>query len=252
MKHLVLLFVLANIAAAQKTANVQAETSGTCSPIVQGNQGRVEFTCNSPMDEATRKKFLTLLNAILKNTNDAGATNKKLDSILEYVTHLQVTNSAMSINQQGGITAGMLNVAGMPVRRLKQADKARMLAWLAGQKKDVKVGVGAILSVPDAYDFATDIYNAFQEAGFEMDEKTVRPMMFIKNPFANVTVEFKGQEPPPGELVDVGTENPVWKVITALSVGNIPVNSLGPKHNAPDGVVTIVVGKNPDADVTPQ
>ena len=88
MKRIALLFVLANIAAAQKAPNLQAETSGTCSPVIQGNQGKVEFTCDA-MDAATISKIERLLNAILKNAKDTNATNKKLDEILEYLTHFQ-------------------------------------------------------------------------------------------------------------------------------------------------------------------
>lgn len=108
MKIFVLLLALVNIATAQKAQNqpnVQAETSGICSPVIQGNQGKVEFTCNTAMDEAMRKKFLRLLNQIVKNTKDTNATNKKLDDIFEYLTQFQatgITQGAGSIAQIGG------------------------------------------------------------------------------------------------------------------------------------------------------
>src|SRR5690242_1289627 len=91
-------------AGAQNVPNNQADTSGACSPVFQSNQGKIQFTCNTAISEATQKKILTLLNSILKNTSDANATNKKLDSILEYVTHLQpaINQGSGSIAQIGG------------------------------------------------------------------------------------------------------------------------------------------------------
>ena len=105
MKSLALLFVLMNIAAAQNVPNNQAETSGTCSPVIQSTQGKVQFTCNTAMNEATRKKFLMLLNQVLNNTKDGNGTNKKLDDILEYLTHFQatsITQGSGNIAQVGG------------------------------------------------------------------------------------------------------------------------------------------------------
>jgi len=90
MKRLVLLLAFTSVAAVgQNAPNLQAETSGTCSPVVQSNQGKVQFSCNTAMNEATVKKIVTLLNTILKNTSDVNGTDKRLDEILEYLkTHL--------------------------------------------------------------------------------------------------------------------------------------------------------------------
>jgi hypothetical protein len=82
---LVLATFVFTTASAQQQPNPQAETSGTCSPIIQSNQGKVEFTCNTRMDEATTKKIVSLLNAILKNTNDRTDTDKKLDDIMDFL-----------------------------------------------------------------------------------------------------------------------------------------------------------------------
>jgi len=117
MKYLAMLFVLFNIAAAQNSPSNQAETSGMCSPVVQANQGKVQITCKTAMDEATKKKVVVLLNQILNNTKDTSATNKKLDDILEYVSHLQATNSTVSAPNGiaiGGNNTGIATVNNNP------------------------------------------------------------------------------------------------------------------------------------------
>jgi len=91
MKVLVLFLVFIGIAAvAQEPSNIQAETSGTCSPVVQSNRGKVQITCNAALDKATVAKVVSLLNKILQKTNDSDTTTKKLDDILEFLrTHTQ-------------------------------------------------------------------------------------------------------------------------------------------------------------------
>lgn len=89
MKILSLLFLVAVTAVAQQptvpeVSNPQAETSGTCSPIFQDNKGKVDFVCDT-MDKATVAKIVSLLNSILKNTNDRTDTDKKLDDIMDFL-----------------------------------------------------------------------------------------------------------------------------------------------------------------------
>lgn len=89
MKILSLLFLVAVTAVAQQptvpqVSSPQAETSGTCSPIFQDNKGKVDFVCDT-MDKATVAKIVSLLNSILKNTNDRTDTDKKLDDIMDFL-----------------------------------------------------------------------------------------------------------------------------------------------------------------------
>jgi|SRR3984885_724370 len=84
----VLLFALS--ACGQQKPNVEAQSSGDCSPNILSNQGEVQFTCNTSIDEATAKKIVSLLNQIIKKENSKGATgeaeiNRKLDEILDFL-----------------------------------------------------------------------------------------------------------------------------------------------------------------------
>lgn len=136
MKLLVLLFVLANVAAAQNAPNVQAKAFGICNSIVQANQGSVQIRCDTAMDEATRKKFLTLLNQILNNTKDTNATNKKLDSLLEFMTHLQTTSINSTASAPNGIANAEPNMGQQTVNNYGNTQYP-----LAGQIPNIRVCV---------------------------------------------------------------------------------------------------------------
>ena len=75
--------------AQQQFSTVEAQSSGECSPNILANQGKVQFTCNTPMDPPTAKKIVSLLNQILQKesstTNPTEEINHKLDEILGFV-----------------------------------------------------------------------------------------------------------------------------------------------------------------------
>jgi hypothetical protein len=62
--------------------SVQADSSGACSPNIIANEGRVQITCNTAIDQETLKKVLSILNQVLRKQNDSSVTNQKLDQIL--------------------------------------------------------------------------------------------------------------------------------------------------------------------------
>ena len=164
MKYVALLFVLLNIAAAQTSPSNQADTSGICSPVVQANQGKVQITCKTAMDEATRKKFLKLLNQILNNTKDTSATNKKLDDILEYVSHLQATNS--NVSAPNGIAIGGNNLGnptvnnfGPPTRTLDDG-QITDLANIASRIPDSQTVDILTANTKESDDYGTAIQQA--------------------------------------------------------------------------------------------
>ena len=76
--------------AQQQLASIEAESTGTCSPNILSNQGKVEFTCKTVMDNATATKIVSLLNQVLKHQDNSISINQKLDQILEFLqTHTQ-------------------------------------------------------------------------------------------------------------------------------------------------------------------
>jgi hypothetical protein len=75
--------------AQQAPPTIEAQSTGECSPNILSTQGKVEFTCNTSMDEATAKKIVSLLNQILRREgNSADVTveiDHKVDEILAFV-----------------------------------------------------------------------------------------------------------------------------------------------------------------------
>jgi hypothetical protein len=90
MKPVCFVILLTTIAYGQgSTPNIQAESSGTCSPNILSNQGSVQFTCNAAIDRNTAAKIVSLLNRILQKSSDkenpTAEINQKLDGILEFL-----------------------------------------------------------------------------------------------------------------------------------------------------------------------
>jgi hypothetical protein len=87
------LFVFLTVSClAQKTSfpNIQAQSSGTCSPNIVSNQGTVRFVCRTSMDQMTAGKIVSLLNQLLANggvTTVSDNVNKKLDRISDFLQH---------------------------------------------------------------------------------------------------------------------------------------------------------------------
>ncbi len=80
-----------------------------------------------------------------------------------------------------------------PRRRLDKQQCARIKKVLAGIP--MKVAVGAMLSVPDAYDFAQDLHGCFKAAGAEM-VGDIMPMGFSGPSWSGIEVTFKGERAP--------------------------------------------------------
>lgn len=82
----VILLLLASRGYGAQQAHIEAQSSGTCSPNIVSNQGKVTFTCG--VDDATAKKIVSLLNRILKNEGGSASIDQKLDQLIEFVqTH---------------------------------------------------------------------------------------------------------------------------------------------------------------------
>jgi len=85
---IILLFAMSAIAQ-PPSRTIEAQSSGECSPNILANQGKVEFTCNTSLDDATAKKIASLLNQLMRREGNSANTvqeiNRKVDELLDFV-----------------------------------------------------------------------------------------------------------------------------------------------------------------------
>lgn len=67
-----------------QTITGKAETTGTCSPAISGNQNQVRIDCQG-VDKEQAAKMILILNKILSNQINPDAVMTKLDEILKAV-----------------------------------------------------------------------------------------------------------------------------------------------------------------------
>jgi hypothetical protein len=86
MRHLFVFLTLTLAGLAQQAQpNVEATSSGVCSPNILSNEGPVRIVCNTAMDRATVTRIVSLLNRILRERGGSEEVNRKLDSIMEFL-----------------------------------------------------------------------------------------------------------------------------------------------------------------------
>jgi hypothetical protein len=100
-----LLFIAITVACYGQTApKPSAETKGACSPANAGDKNTFNITCG--IGKAQGDQIIQILNKILSNQ----AATAKLDEILKQLQALPSATTVTSFNQQGGITAGQVNI----------------------------------------------------------------------------------------------------------------------------------------------
>jgi hypothetical protein len=110
---LVVFFVMCfgPVAVAQSTG--AASSQGTCSAANTGNNSTVTVTCHN-----VDKKLADLIGQLVTASKRDGKTLKdiseKLDALLDEIQSQQTTTTVISINQQGGVTAGIININALP------------------------------------------------------------------------------------------------------------------------------------------
>ncbi len=86
----VLVFALAATASGQpQSPNIEAQSSGKCSPNILSNQGIVQFTCSTALDKTTAAKIVSMLNRILQKESSSGGltgdVDEKVDQLLNFL-----------------------------------------------------------------------------------------------------------------------------------------------------------------------
>ena len=126
-------------------------------------------------------------------------------------------------------------------RRLKNEDREILISKLTGLKANV--GFGAILAVPDAYLYASDLRDAFKAAGLGANGDMIQPMIFGSGSWTGIEVTWHGEAQ--GSSVAVLNTSDQGRILSALDAAHLgPINAhVGPEQ--PDGIIKIVVGLKP-------
>ena len=91
-----------------------------------------------------------------------------------------------SYNQQGGITAGQVNV-GRPPRHLDESSRAKLMAWLS---KGKEVRVVAVVGDRETFQLATEINDFLLAEGYEANGVTQSMIIASDGPYTGVRVEL--------------------------------------------------------------
>ena len=152
---------------------------------------------------------------------------------------VQGPGSALSVNQQGGITAAQVNL-GIPNRHLTPEQKAAIASALKGKTCKVS-SMGYELGAADARDFAFEIQAALRSGGCDVPEDLTPA--FRKNG-TNRGVFVQYYDPAtysPGEKFTVSPDTPQGMLIGTFAYAHLPV-SAAPGPDVSKNVVEVIVG----------
>lgn len=194
MKTICVLILLSALAYGQQsTPNLQAESSGTCSPNILSNQGRVEFTCNTAMDKTTVTKIVGLLNQILQKEDtgkDDVGINRKLDDILAFLRS---------------------EAAAREPRHLEAAQAQRLVLAISGTPNQVvnilRTNRGAELDT-----FADELVKALKKGGWKIGKDEYALVGFAKATGLGVVVHSQQEHPPAADNLARALMNEGFKV----------------------------------------
>jgi hypothetical protein len=131
-------------------------------------------------------------------------------------------NCAVSNGQQGGITAGQINI-GDVAKRLSPENIGKIAAFL--QSAQVKSSI-SISAAQNTSGFADDLYEAFHEGGWALRESEVNLLISPVTPddrrFGKVELCTKGQPVKEGEQVSFSPGEPMWYVGKVMAALRLP------------------------------
>jgi hypothetical protein len=152
----------------------------------------------------------------------------------------QGQGSALSFNQQGGITAGTVNIA-PPARHLAAEQKAEIVAALQGQTCSITM-MGALSNVEDAQNYALELMSAFKAGGCTVPS-TVQPMMSSGRTWSGITVEYHTDtEHVDGEKVFTPPDTPPDVILQALRSAHLENVMVGGGPVIPKDTIRVVIG----------
>jgi hypothetical protein len=148
---------------------------------------------------------------------------------------------AVSVGQQGGITAGTVVVAAPP-RRIPPELRDQVIEVL--KQNPMKVSVCAFMNDAEGFQFAKDWYDVFKAANWQMQEPEVATLMAVGSPESGVVVYMKGEPIAPGASQGLAENDPQMSVAKALKLVGLPPFARR-SLDFPDEFVRMIVGPRP-------
>ena len=206
-----------------------------------------------------------------ESTIPAGATkeeNKAVDKVQVHVQHhapkdevkaevnrrvpgksvspnVTVNNAPNGIAISGGTVSNPTVINNVPPSRGIPADLRANINWLLARHKAL-VRVLVVSGDKEANDFAWQLYNLLEDAGWEMKDKQVIQVVLEGKPWTGVRVGYRGQPPPdPNGSVDVQGGTPQGALVGALKAAKISAISVNPKADLDEGLIELLVSSNP-------
>jgi cell division septation protein DedD len=170
-----------------------------------------------------------------RSNSSSGTDSPSIGSIT------QGAGSALSINQQGGITAGTLNL-GPSARRLPD-DRTAFISCL--QSKPGRFSIGAMQNNQEAYNYAKDWRGVLVAAGWEIEHKDIPIQIFDigGGMWSGVQIKVHATTPGSTEIADNSPEKQFYRCITTIPLG--AAGTFIPYSEIPTGVVRIYVSSHP-------
>jgi len=105
---------------------------------------------------------------------------------------------------------------------------------------------------PEAYHFAAELFAVLKDAGWVMEDPTVRVFIAVGQPPVGVAVKFHGEPATSGLEITVPDTEPVYYLVQSLQRLNVHglVGIRDPKY--PDDLVAVEVSRHPETATDPR
>jgi hypothetical protein len=153
-------------------------------------------------------------------------------------------NCAASVGQQGGITAGQINVGAVP-KHISPQDASAVTDYLLKAKNNLPAQLKIVIAADQfsrPQPFVDEFYRIFKNAQWPMRDDGVNDVVTMSAPstkkFQGAMIVVKGEPLKPGETQDVSAPNPLYYIGDVLRALNIE-RSLDRDPNAESDVIVI-------------
>lgn len=145
---------------------------------------------------------------------------------------------AQSSGQQGGITAGTVNIGNVS-RHLEASDRDALISNITGLKS--KVHFAVIYGIPDALEYESELAKAINDAHVTVMDDVI-PMAWAggKKTYG-VEVDYHGNPTPDGEKVLIPFESQPGILIGALMKAHIKVGAIHVGQEIPEDEIKLIV-----------